>query len=85
MSLNKNNSNYSKNSFLTKNNNTFIEEMYLKYINEDEDLPKGWKEFFEDLGESKEKVFNELQGPSWAKNKVNEKKIIDNISIEKKK
>ena len=76
MSLNKNNSNYSKNSFLSKNNNAFIEEMYLKYINGDKNLPVGWKEFFEDLGESKENVFKELKGPSWSKKKIYKKNII---------
>ena len=75
MSVNKNNSNYSKNSFLSKNNSSFIEEMYLKYINGDNNLPIGWKEFFQDLGESKENVFNELQGPSWAKKKYIIKKL----------
>jgi len=80
MSVDKNNSN-SKNSFLSKNNNTFIEEMYLKYINGDKNLPIGWREFFEDLGESKENVFKELQGPSWSKKKIYKKNIIDNTNI----
>ena len=90
MSVNNNNSNYEKNSFLSKNNNTFIEEMYLKYISGDKDLAISWKDFFENLGETKENIFKEIKGPSWAKKKINldnflDKKLSVNQNIESEK
>jgi len=48
MSLNKN-LEFEKTSFLNKSNSTFIEEMYVRYINKDPDLPKSWKEYFDDF------------------------------------
>ena len=90
MSVNNNNSNYEKNSFLSKSNNTFIEEMYLKYISGDKDLAISWKNFFENLDETKENIFKEIKGPSWAKKKINlenflDKKLSENQNIESEK
>ena len=84
MSVTKDNSIYEKTSFLSKNNGAFIESMYLKYINSDTELPQGWKEFFDGLGEDKKYILNEIQGPSWAPNKINIKKIIDQEKISTK-
>ena len=84
MSVTKDNSIYEKTSFLSKNNGAFIESMYLKYINSDTELPHGWKEFFDGLGEDKKYILNEIQGPSWAPNKINIKKIIDQEKISTK-
>ena len=42
MSLTKN-LEFEKTSFLNKSNSAFIEQMYLKYVNNDKDLPKSWK------------------------------------------
>ena len=81
MSTTKDNSIYEKTSFLSKSNSAFIESMYLKYINNDLQLPQGWKEFFDGLGEDKKYILNEIQGPSWAPNKINIKKIIDQEKI----
>ena len=76
---------YKKTSFLSKNNSAFIEQMYLKFINKDSDLPESWKKYFLEIGEEFEVVAKEINGPSW--NPV-KKKINLNIvqeSFEKKK
>jgi 2-oxoglutarate dehydrogenase E1 component len=65
MSLTKN-LEFEKTSFLTKSNSAFLEQMYLKYINKDLDLPSSWKNFFDDLGDELDLVVNEIKGPSWA-------------------
>ena len=84
MSVTKDNSIYEKTSFLSKSNSAFIESMYLKYISNNSQLPQGWKEFFDGLGEDKKYILNEIQGPSWAPNKINIKKIIDQEKISTK-
>jgi 2-oxoglutarate dehydrogenase E1 component len=65
MSLTKN-LEFEKTSFLTKSNSAFLEQMYLKYINKDLDLPGSWKNYFDDLGDELDLVVNEIKGPSWA-------------------
>jgi 2-oxoglutarate dehydrogenase E1 component len=65
MSLTKN-LEFEKTSFLTKSNSAFLEQMYLKYINKDLDLPSSWKNYFDDLGDELDLVINEIKGPSWA-------------------
>ncbi|MDC0403150.1 2-oxoglutarate dehydrogenase E1 component [Candidatus Pelagibacter sp.] len=78
MSLTKN-LEFEKTSFLTKSNSAFLEQMYLKYINKDLDLPSSWKNYFDDLGDELDLVVNEIKGPSWApiKKQINivEKKL----------
>ena len=66
MSIIKDNIVYEKTSFLSQNNSAFIESMYLKYINDDAELPQSWREFFEGLGDQKKDILNDVQGPSWA-------------------
>ena len=61
---------YQKTSFLSKTNSSFIEEMYLKFINQDENIPESWKKYFEDIGEDLNVVAKELNGPSWNSNKT---------------
>ena len=39
---------YKKTSFLNKSNSAFIEQMYLKFIEKDPELPKSWKDYFQD-------------------------------------
>ena len=34
---------FEETSFLSKSNSSFIEQMYLKYLNKDTDLPDGWR------------------------------------------
>ncbi len=55
--------------------------MYLKYISGDPNLPQGWKEFFDGLGEDTKYILSEIQGPSWKPNKIDIKKIIDQEKI----
>ena len=88
---------YKKTSFLTKSNSAFIEQMYLKFINNDNDLPESWKNYFLDLGEEIDLVAKEIKGPSWnpvkkkieiveIKQQVNKKKLIyqtDQIDLAK--
>ena len=71
---------YKKTSFLNKSNNAFIEQMYVKFINKDPNLPSGWKEYFIDIGEDLESVVKEIKGPSWSPKKV---KIRENTDLEK--
>ena len=70
MSLTKN-LDFEKTSFLTKTNSAFLEQMYLKYINQDPDLPSSWKIYFDELGDELDLVANEIKGPSWAPIKKN--------------
>ena len=80
----KDNSIYEKTSFLSKSNSAFIENMYFKYISNNSQLPQGWKEFFDGLGEEKNNILNEIQGPSWTPKKSNIKKTIDQREISMK-
>ena len=60
---------FEQTSFLSKSNSAFIEDMYLKYIEKDPNLPKSWKKYFETLGEDLDLIIREIEGPSWNKNK----------------
>ena len=64
---------FEKNSFLHKSNSAFIEQMYLKFINKDKDLPESWLNYFEGIGDEIKVIASEINGPSWGpeKNKVN--------------
>ena len=68
---------YKKTSFLSKSNSAFIEQMYLKFINRDSDLPESWKKYFLEIGEELEVVAKEINGPSW--NPINKKVNLDII------
>ena len=68
-----------KTSFLNKSNSAFIEQMYLKFIQKDPELPQSWKDYFEDLDEEANLVVKEINGPSWQKTK----KIDVNVVLEK--
>ena len=57
---------YQKTAFLSKSNSAFIEEMYLKFINNDSTLPASWKKYFSEIGENSETVVKEINGPSWS-------------------
>ncbi len=60
---------YEKTSFLTKSNSTFIEEMYVRYIKKDPNLPDSWKRYFETLDDDVQSVIQEIEGPTWNPNK----------------
>ena len=70
-----------KTSFLNKSNSEFIEQMYLKFINNDAELSQSWKNYFKDLDEESSLVIKAINGPSWQRNK----KIDNNIILEKYK
>ena len=65
-----------KTSFLNKSNSAFIEQMYLKFIEKDPELPQSWKDYFEDLDEELNLVVKEINGPSWKKTKKIDESII---------
>ncbi len=56
---------YKKTSFLNKSNSAFIDQMYLKYINNDSDLSESWIEYFSGIEDEMEVVIKEINGPSW--------------------
>ena len=62
---------FEKTSFLNKSNSAFIEEMYLKFINKDVDLPESWTNYFEGIGEELNVIAKEINGPSWGPTKKN--------------
>ena len=70
---------YKKTSFLNKSNSDFIEQMYLKFINKDSDLPESWKNYFLDIGDELDLIAKEINGPSWGP----QKKRIDLDEIQK--
>ena len=61
---------YEKTSFLHKANTSFIEEMYVKFIEGDTTIPQSWKSYFEDRGEALNEVIKEIEGPNWKPNKI---------------
>ena len=77
----KDNTIFNKTSFLEGSNSSFIEELYLKYINNPENVPQSWREFFDGLDEDKKIIQTEIQGPSWSPKKNNISQIIDKVKI----
>jgi len=63
---------FEKTSFLSKSNSAFIEQMYLKFINKEQDLPESWQKYFESIGDELSIIAKEINGPSWGpkKNKI---------------
>ena len=60
---------FKKNAFLSKANSAFIEEMYIKFVNNDSTLPESWKKYFDEIGEELDVIVNEINGPSWSPSK----------------
>ena len=60
-------------SFLTKSNSTFIENMYIRYIEKDPNLPLSWKDYFETLNDDINSVIKDLEGPTWQPQKKKNK------------
>jgi len=60
---------YGKTSFLSKSNSSFIEEMYLRFIEKDPTLPESWKDYFKSLDEDLTSVAKEIEGPTWQPNR----------------
>jgi len=77
---------FEKTSFLSKANSAFIEQMYLKFINKDADLPEDWSNYFEEIGEEINIIAKEINGPSWSPKKKNDiDEIEKKIEEEEKK
>ena len=77
---------FEKTSFLSKSNSAFIEQMYLKFINRDKDLPESWQLYFEGIGEDLSMIAKEINGPSWGiKQKIDIDKIEKRIEEDEKK
>ena len=57
-------------TFLNKSNSRFIEEMYVKFIEGDPNLPESWRSYFESLDEDLEVISKEIQGPNWSPKKI---------------
>ena len=64
------NLNLKKTSFLSKTNSSFIEQMYLRYVNKDTSLPESWRDYFADLNEDAKSIINDIEGPSWIRNNL---------------
>ena len=60
---------FEKTAFLSKSNSAFIEEMYLKFVNNDPSLPDSWKIYFDQIGDEADIIVNEINGPSWSPSK----------------
>ena len=60
---------YEKTAFLSKSNSAFIEEMYMKFVNDDPTLPESWKKYFNEIGEELDVIVNDINGPSWSPSK----------------
>ena len=57
-------------TFLSISNSGFIEEMYVKFIEGDPNLPESWRSYFESLNEDLEIISKEIQGPHWSPKKI---------------
>ncbi len=71
-------------SFLSKSNSAFIEQMYLKYINNDPNLTSEWKNYFDNLKEDTSVAIKELEGPSWGKKSNIYSEQLENLSFRRK-
>ena len=60
---------FEKTAFLSKSNSAFIEEMYMKFVNKDPNLPDSWKRYFDEIGDELDVIVNEINGPSWSPSK----------------
>ncbi|MDC3024858.1 2-oxoglutarate dehydrogenase E1 component [Candidatus Pelagibacter sp.] len=72
--------NSKKTAFLSKSNNAFIEEMYLKFVNNDPSLPESWKKYFNQIGDEADIIVNEINGPSWSPSKKISVKKVENLN-----
>ncbi len=53
---------YKKTSFLNKTNSAFIEEMYVRFLNQDPNLADSWKDYFEGIQDEAEVILNDING-----------------------
>ena len=76
---------FKQQSFLNKSNSQFIEEMYVRFIENDPKLPDSWKKYFSGLNEDLNSVSKEISGPSWSPKKISidpkkNKKLEENLN-----
>ena len=60
---------YKKTAFLSKSNSAFIEEMHMKFVNNDPGLPESWRRYFNEIGDEADVIVNDINGPSWSPSK----------------
>ena len=75
---------FEKTAFLSKSNSAFIEEMYLKFVNNDPSLPDSWKIYFDQIGDEADIIVNEINGPSWSPSKKVSIRKLQNSNNENK-
>ncbi len=75
---------FEKTAFLSKSNSAFIEEMYLKFVNNDPSLPDSWKTYFNQIGDEVDIIVNEINGPSWSPSKKISIKKLQNLNDDNK-
>ena len=56
MTSNGKNITFEQTSFLQGSNSPFIEELYLKFLNDPNSIPESWAEFFKGLNEDKDLI-----------------------------
>ena len=76
---------FKQQSFLNKSNSQFIEEMYVRFIENNPELPDSWKKYFSDLNEDLNSVTKEITGPTWGPKKISidpkrNRKLEENLS-----
>ncbi len=64
-----------KTSFLTAGNETFIEELYRRYLRDSSSVDPEWASFFGDLADEAPAVLKEIEGASWAPRTT---RVVDN-------
>ena len=69
MSSSNKNTIYKKTSFLAGNNSEFINEFYADYISDPNSLPESWRKFFKGLSDDEKLIYDNLNGPSWSREK----------------
>ena len=55
--------------------------MYLKFVNNDPELPDSWRKYFKEVGDEDDIIVNEINGPSWSPSKkvsINKKQNFEN-------
>ena len=85
MSTYKNNNIFEKTSFLGNNSSEFVETLYADFLDNPENIPKQWKNFFEGLNEKREKILKDVNGPSWSRKKRIKSTATDSYKYSDKK
>ena len=53
-------------SFLTGVNSAFLEQEYVRFLDNPESLDESWRGFFAELGDDASSALGAMQGASWA-------------------